>query len=93
MITIHKKNVFLVLFLPLVITLRSSLCVLIQQGVGYQFQGSLRVGDNRLDSLQLLLQWVYGGVLSHDVSVVRRVWPAETRLQGQTGNDTVTFFN
>lgn len=79
------------MLLPLVLPLSSSLCVLIQQGVGYQFQGSLRVGDNRLDSLQLFLQWVYGGVLSHDVSVVGGVWPADTRLQGQTGTEGATF--
>lgn len=73
-----------VLSLPLVVTLSSSLCFLIQQGVRYQFQGSLRVGDDHLNCLQLLLQWVYGGVLSHDVSVIRRVWPADTRLQRPT---------
>lgn len=89
MITKEKRKKS-VLLLPLVVTLSSSLCVLIQQGVGYQFQGSLRVGDNGLNCLQLFLQWVNGGVLSHDVSVVRRVWPADTRLQGSTEKERET---
>lgn len=79
------------MFLPLVITLSRSLCVLIQKGVRYQFQGSFRVGDNRLNSLQLFLQGVYGGVLSHDVSVIRGVWSADTRLKGQKVKERVTF--
>ena len=58
---------------------------LLQQGVGHQLQGSLRVGDDPLDGLELVFHWVDGGVLGHDVAVIRGVGPTHTRLQGGGG--------
>ena len=55
--------------------------LLLQQGVGHQLEGSLRVGHDPLDGLELLLHGVDGGVLGHDVPVVWRVRPTHTRLE------------
>lgn len=68
-------------FLPFLIVFCRNLCVLIQQGVRHQFEGPLSVGDNLLHRLQLFLHRVDGGVFSHDVPIVGRVWPTHTRLE------------
>lgn len=46
----------------------------LQQGVGDEFESALRVRDDVLHSLQLLLHGVDSRVLCHDVTVVGRVW-------------------
>lgn len=71
-------------FLPFLIVFRRNLCVLIQQGVRHQLEGSLSVGHDLLHGLELFLDRVNGGVFSHDVPVVGRVWPTHARLEGRT---------
>lgn len=72
-------------FLPLFSSSRDRWCLLVQQGVWHQFQGSLSVGHNSLNSLQLIFDWVNGGVLCHDVTVIRGVWSTHTSLQRERG--------
>lgn len=49
--------------------------VLLSQRVRHQLEGTLRMGDSLLDGQELLLRWVDGRVLTHDMPVVAGLWP------------------
>ena len=49
--------------------------VLLSQRVRHQLEGALRVGDGLLDGQELLLRWVDGRVLTHDMPVVAGLRP------------------